>query len=308
MCSSSEQVLGELIARIEPASAIDALRASERVRQAAPADIARILAPLAATLAGAAHSIAPAVDRTIVLVVAADRKGQQSCAAELIAVARGEAAVCAAARSAGSAVVAVDVGLFDDGGAPGLPGADPGDAVLSFRIGDGSNDTSLGPAMTAEEARAALQTGFALVYSLADAGLDVLGLGAIDSAAVQSAVAVIDRVVGGGEPVAALVELGGFDIGVLAGAIAGAASIRVPAVIDGITTAAAALIASALCEPVRGYVVAAHSGQLTAHRLALSALELSPLFPQGVSRGDGAGAALALPLIASAAQVLREIG
>jgi nicotinate-nucleotide--dimethylbenzimidazole phosphoribosyltransferase len=40
----------------------------------------------------------------------------------------------------------------------------------------------------------------------------------------------------------------------------------------------------------------------------LSALGLEPLLDLGVARGEGAGAALAIPLIVAAARVLCEMG
>lgn len=294
-----QHILDELLSRIEPASEAAAELARGRVTDAVPDDVARTLGPMAATLAGAQHSSTIRAAQRTVLVCGADRDGEESCRDDLIAVAAGTAPVCGAARAAGAAVVAIDAGVR---GAEDLP-----DAVLSFRIGDGARDFHAGPAMTDDDARSALQTGFALVFSLADTGLDVLGVGAIDQVSIDSSIAVIDRIGAGGDPIETLAAVGGFDIGVIAGAIAGAASIRVPVIIDGIVTAAAAAVACGLCEPVRGYLVAARAGQLQAHREGLARLGVSPLFPQGVSRGDGAGAALAMPVIASAAEVLRQI-
>jgi nicotinate-nucleotide--dimethylbenzimidazole phosphoribosyltransferase len=184
--------------------------------------------------------------------------------------------------------------------------------------------------MTPPSALAALTTGIALTFSLADAGLDLLTLGQIGpgieaaSGAVIAALAAVPPIELGdegeliaralasnrsraGQPIEVLTEVGGFDVGVLAGAILGAASIHVPVVLDDHATWAAALIAARLAPPVTGYLVAAHAGATSpGHRRALGALGLDPLFDLGLAHGEGTGALLAVPMIDAAARVLAE--
>ncbi len=87
----------------------------------------------------------------------------------------------------------------------------------------------------------------------------------------------------------------------------GAARLRVLVVLDGLISSVAGLIAARLCPAVRGSLVAAHLGPEPGHRVVLDALGLRPLLDLGLRLGEGTGAALALPLIASAADILRDM-
>jgi nicotinate-nucleotide--dimethylbenzimidazole phosphoribosyltransferase len=185
--------------------------------------------------------------------------------------------------------------------------------------------------MTPIDAIASIQTGVALVYSLADDALDVLALGQISpggetvSAAVIAALTAMDPDDLGPEdasavrsamehnlpdvssPLDVLAKLGGPEIGMMAGAILGAASISVPVVLDDHATSAAALIATELAPDCAGYLIASHNGRGATHRRALAHIGLSPLFDLGLAHGEGTGAALALPMVEAAARMLREI-
>ena len=82
---------------------------------------------------------------------------------------------------------------------------------------------------------------------------------------------------------------------------------RALVVLDGLISTTAGLIAATVCPAVVGSLVAAHVGPEPGHRVALDALGLRPLLDLGLRLGEGTGAALALPLIASAADLLREM-
>ncbi len=102
-------------------------------------------------------------------------------------------------------------------------------------------------------------------------------------------------------------EMGGYEIVGLAGVILCAARARMPIVLDGFIVAAAALIAGAIAPNALQYCIAAHRSQETGHALALEALGLRPLFNLDLRLGEASGAALALPLIESAARMIREM-
>jgi nicotinate-nucleotide--dimethylbenzimidazole phosphoribosyltransferase len=102
-------------------------------------------------------------------------------------------------------------------------------------------------------------------------------------------------------------EMGGYEILGLAGTILTAARARLPIVLDGFIVAAAALIAGAIAPNALAYCIAAHRSQEPGHALALEALGLQPLFDLELRLGEGSGAALALPLIESAARMIREM-
>jgi nicotinate-nucleotide--dimethylbenzimidazole phosphoribosyltransferase len=104
-----------------------------------------------------------------------------------------------------------------------------------------------------------------------------------------------------------LARIGGFEILGLAGLALGAAQHRALVVLDGLISTAAGLIAVRLCPALRGSLLAAHRGPEPGQRVALDALGLTPLLDLGLRLGEGTGAALALPIVAAAADILRDM-
>ena len=98
-----------------------------------------------------------------------------------------------------------------------------------------------------------------------------------------------------------------FEIGGLAGVILGAAAQRVPVLIDGFISGAAALIAARLAPPVKAYLIAAHCSEEMGHRVILEHLGLRPLLDLQMRLGEGTGAALAMPIVDAAAKLLNEM-
>jgi nicotinate-nucleotide--dimethylbenzimidazole phosphoribosyltransferase len=247
----------------------------------------------------------------------------------------GRSALRAAAHAAGATLVVVDCGMRGET-APGA-GADlreldhDGFISIDVSIGPGTADIRRGPAMSRVEAALSVRTGMALLVSLAENGLDVIALGhagvgaAVASSAVIAALAgapdlpghpdrdavaaaLAANAVDPGDPLAVLTALGGFELGALAGMVLAAASLRIPVVLDDHGTSAAALLAARWQPAVAGYLFAAHPGTTPAHRQALHALGLTPILGQALSHGEGAGAALALPFLDTAASWTRTAG
>jgi nicotinate-nucleotide--dimethylbenzimidazole phosphoribosyltransferase len=104
-----------------------------------------------------------------------------------------------------------------------------------------------------------------------------------------------------------LARLGGFEILGLAGLALGAARNRALIVLDGLISTVAGLIAVRLCPALEGALVASHVGPEPGHRIALAEIGLTPILDLGLRLGEGTGAVLALPLIASAADLLRDM-
>ncbi len=104
-----------------------------------------------------------------------------------------------------------------------------------------------------------------------------------------------------------LAELGGLEIGALAGVcLAGAAS-RVPVIVDGLIALAGALVAERLCPDVTGYLIAGHRSVEPGASVALDHLGLDPLLDLDLRLGEGTGAALAYPLVVAAARTATEM-
>lgn len=321
-----ESLLTRTLAAIEPVDDRIAARArSLLAREHAAVDDG--LNALAARIAASRHTLAPRLGRKHVLICAADHGAASAepgsaTTAALAEVAAGRAAVNTIARTAGAGVLIVDCGV--DTGEPPPPG------VMDLRVGPGTADICRGPAMPREAAETALQTGIALMISLADSGADCVALGQLAPGSQVVATALIAALaeipprtlepevrdpvaralthnpLAGADAIDVLAALGGFDIGVLAGAVLAAASLRIPVVLDDRGTSAAALVAARLAPAVTGYAFAAHAGTGLAHKQALHVLGLSAIYDMGISHGEGAGAAMALPALESAARVLCE--
>jgi nicotinate-nucleotide--dimethylbenzimidazole phosphoribosyltransferase len=150
---------------------------------------------------------------------------------------------------------------------------------------------------------------------------DVTGLGTgIDPEGWQRKVTIVERAVERAtrragrttngaqlDPVDVLAEVGGFEIGALAGAMIGGAAAGLAIVLDGLIVGAAALLAVALCPAVQPYLIASHRSVEPGHRIVLELLELEPLMDLGLRLGEGSGAAVALHLIRLACKLPRQM-
>jgi len=109
------------------------------------------------------------------------------------------------------------------------------------------------------------------------------------------------------EPLELLAEIGGLEIGAIAGLVLGAAAAEVPVVLDGVIALAGALVAAALAPPCNGYLIAGHRSTEPGASIAMAHLGLEPLLDLGLRLGEGTGACLALPLVRAGARVLGEM-
>ena len=246
---------------------------------------------------------------------------------------------CGAAINVIARLSGIDLVIADAGIAAPLP-AHPHLKVV--RAGPGTADIAIGPAMTCTQARHCLTTGVHLALEATSKGADLIGTGdmGIGNTTASSAIASAitgkppeettgrgtgrnDRelqhkinVVGKAlainqpnldDPIDVLAKVGGFEIGVLAGVILGAASARRAIVLDGFVSGAAALIAYKLCPNTRDYMVAAHLSAEKGHRAILSHLGLKPVLDLDMRLGEGTGAALAMSIIEAAVACLSQM-
>jgi nicotinate-nucleotide--dimethylbenzimidazole phosphoribosyltransferase len=145
-------------------------------------------------------------------------------------------------------------------------------------------------------------------------GLDaaaVCGTGTgLDAAGVRRKVEAVRAAtarVGARDVLGQLTGLGGAEIAFLAGVVLGAAASRVPVLVDGVVTGAAALVAARLAPVVPGSLLAAHLSPEPAHARQLAALGLTPMLQLNMRLGEGTGALLAVPLVRAAVAVLTEM-
>ncbi len=248
------------------------------------------------------------------------------------AAARGETAIGVLARSLGAELVVADVGLTG--------ASRPG--VADHRVGEGSADITLGPALTPNQVRAGVGIGHSLAAALAERS-DVIVLGEIGIGNTTVAAALLAALTGlspeavsgrgtgldaqglerkrstvaaalGANPVSradpleCLRCLGGHEFAALVGAMLAAAAARRIVLLDGFATGVAALVACRLEPAVRDYLVAGHRSAEPAHAHVLTELGLEPLLDLRLRLGEASGAALALPLIGLAARLHTEMG
>ncbi len=320
--------------------------AAARARQAQltkpPGSLGR-LEELAVRLAGIRGAPAPSIRDKAVIVMAADHgvaaEGvsayPQSVTAQMVAnFLAGGAAINVIARQVGARVVVVDMGV-----AAPLP---PHPHLVSRRIAPGTGNMTRGPAMTRDAAVAAIETGIGVVESEIRWGLDIVATGdmGIGNTTASSAVCAVMTgepvagVTGSGtgvdgrqlahkiniieralavnspdraDPIDVLAKVGGYEIGGLAGVVLGAAAHRVPIVIDGFISGAAALIAAALSPGAKDYLVPAHCSVEPGHRVLLRHLGLEPLLDLEMRLGEGTGAAMGIWLCETAVRLLNEM-
>jgi len=89
--------------------------------------------------------------------------------------------------------------------------------------------------------------------------------------------------------------------------VLGAASRRIPVVLDGFIASTAAACAAKIAPKAAQYLIASHCSVEVGHQIVLRALECEPLFDLAMRLGEGTGAALAMPIIESALRILHEM-
>ena len=340
----SDVRLQDAIARVQPldqAAQVEVRRRQDQLTKP-PGSLGR-LERLATQIAGITANARPRLARKVVIVAAGDHgvsaEGVSAYPSEVTGqmvrnFASGGAAINVLARCAGARVVVVDVGV-----AEALPSELP---IVHRKVARGTANMALGPAMTRAQALQAIAVGLDVVEAeyaravevicLGEMGIgnttaasaivagvtgsavaDVTGRGTgIDDATWQHKVAVIDRALRVNRPdrydhLDVLAKVGGLEIAALVGVIIGGAARRLPVIVDGFITTAAALVATRLCPPARSYLIAAHRSVERGHAIALEHLELEPLLTLDMRLGEGTGAALALPIVDAALALLDEM-
>ena len=246
----------------------------------------------------------------------------------------GGAVVNAFAAQAGAEVVVVDVGVAAD--------LDQTPGLLPRKIARGTADFTAGPAMSRDQAIAAIGVGIEVARDLVAAGNQCLLTGDMGIANTTASAALIcaftgrdpGEVTGRGtgidtetlarkvdvirrglalhqpvpaDPVQVLAAFGGFEHAALAGFIVAAAALRVPVILDGVIAGSAALAACALASGAAGCLVAGHRSVEPGHTVAMEHLGLRPLVDLDLRLGEGTGALLALPIVQSAVRALRDV-
>ena len=303
------------------------------------------LMDLAMDLAGITRSLTPPVGRKAIVTMAGDHgvveegvsKYPREVTPQMVQnFVNGGAGINALARQAGARVVVVDMGVAADMSELVASGS-----IISKKIATGTANIARGPAMTREQASAAVEAGISLANELADT-VDLFGTGDMGignttpSAAIVAALTdtEVEEVTGRGtglddvqlahkidvirqaltinkpdpdDGLDVLAKVGGYEIGGIAGLILGAAARNKPVLIDGFISTAGALIAYSLAPMVKDYIIAAHRSVEQGHRIMHEYLGCEPLLDLDLRLGEGTGAALALNLVEAARAILVEV-
>jgi nicotinate-nucleotide--dimethylbenzimidazole phosphoribosyltransferase len=246
---------------------------------------------------------------------------------------QGGAAINVLARQHGISLRVVDAGVATDVGQhPNLS---------SRAVARGTRNFRVEPAMTPEQCATAIDTGKALVHEALRSGSNALLFGEMGIGNTACASMLLHRrthwsledCVGRGTglddtglarkrerladasvrcpnkltPLETIAEFGGFELAMITGALLATAEEKCVAVIDGFAVSVAALLAIEIDPRVRTRCIFSHCSAEHAHRKLLAYLDVKPLLDLGMRLGEGTGAAMAWPLIESAARLMTEM-
>ncbi|NMA68200.1 MAG: nicotinate-nucleotide--dimethylbenzimidazole phosphoribosyltransferase [Desulfitobacterium sp.] len=307
-----------------------------------PKDSLGVLEEIAKKLGGIQRNPWPEIEKKAVLVMAGDHgvveEGVSAYPQEVTPqmfynFLQGGAGINVLSRHAKAEVICTDVGMA-------FPLAPP--ELMKHRIMDGTRNMAKGPAMTRHEALLSLLTGAQIAYRAINSGYQVLATGEVGIGNTTPSAAIIsfitglspEEVTGRGtglddvglkrkqevikqsiavnqpnpqDGVDILSKIGGLEIGALAGAILMAGYARVPIVLDGVISTAAALIAVTICPTVSNYLIPSHSSVEIGHVAALKELGLKPIMHLDFRLGEGTGAAVGFHLLDAAVLILKEM-
>lgn len=285
--------------------------------------------------------VPPRLGRKLLFVFAADHgiteEGVSAYATEVTAQMAynfldGGAAINVLALHYGVDTEVVDVGVDYEFAAPR--------GLRNHKVRRGTANFAYGPAMTRDEAVRSVELGIQLTRKAAAKNLFVLGAGDMGIGNTSSATAILCALTGAApadaagrgtgiddatlakkiaaiergldinrpdvnDPLDVLAKVGGLEIGAITGVILGAAAFRVPMVLDGFISGAAALLSRRFCPHVRDFLFASHHSSEKGHRLMLEELGLAPVLDLRMCLGEGTGACLLMGLIEASVKIMR---
>jgi nicotinate-nucleotide--dimethylbenzimidazole phosphoribosyltransferase len=260
---------------------------------------------------------------------------QETTRQRVLQILRGKAQINAMAEHNGFDLTVVDAGVAS-------PLLDSNHSLtevplLERKIGYGTRNILLSPAMSATQAISALHAGMDVVRHLPG---NALALGDVGVGSTSIAALLLSRLCGvplgdacgkgsglddaqqelklqklfkaarrhrkAVRPMAVLAALGGFEIAMMAGAMLQAASERRVVLVDGFVGGSAALVARALVPEVIDYLVFSQRSSEAGHRLMLIHLQSQPLMDMELRMGQGMGTMLAWPLLKAAERLIND--
>lgn len=335
--------LQEVLSGIKPVDEVAAALARERWNSIAkPLYGLGVLEEDVCRIAAMQGSSNVKIDKAALVVMCADngvvaegvsQVGQEVTASVTENFVRHATSTAVMAPHAGIDMFPVDIGVNAVLTAPG---------VIDRKIAMGTKNLAVEPAMSRAETVRAIEVGIETVAELVAKGYNILltgemGIGNTTTSSAILAVLLdepVENMTGKGsglradglerkknaiirgialnrpdpaDPIDVLAKVGGLDIAGLVGVFLGGAYFGVPVLVDGVISAAAALVAQRMSPAVGGYMLATHCSKEPAGELALAALGLKPVLFADMCLGEGSGAMVFLPVLRLALTVYDEM-
>lgn len=280
------------------------------------------------------------IDRKALVIMCADNgvveEGVTQCGQEVTAtVAENfldeKSCVAIMCRRAGTKICPVDIGMAVD-----TP------RVEKRKIAYGTKNMAKEPAMTREQAIAAIEVGIAKAEELHAQGYEMLatgemGIGNTTTSSAMTAVYLgldVETVTGRGaglsshglqrkinaikqaiavnqpdpeDPLDVLAKVGGLDIAGMCGLFLGGAAQQMPVVMDGFISQVAALTAVRLVPECADYILASHVSEEPGANILLKALEKDAFLTCGMRLGEGSGAVALFPILDFASDIYHKM-
>ncbi|MCC5910960.1 MAG: nicotinate-nucleotide--dimethylbenzimidazole phosphoribosyltransferase [Clostridiaceae bacterium] len=301
------------------------------------------LEDLAVQLAGIRREIKPRVDKKAIIVMAGDHgvcdegvapNPQVVTVLQTLNFPKGVTGVCTLAKVTNAEVVTVDIGIKED--------IDPNAGVIIKKIKYGTDNMAQGAAMTRDEAIKALEVGIEVANEKIKEGVTLLGTGEMGignttaSTAILSVIGdippseitgrgaglsqegilhkvkVIEKAIEVNKPnpqdgIDVLSKVGGLEIAGMAGVMLTAAANKIPVVVDGYISTAAALIAVTIEPKVKDYLIPSHASLEPGGKRGSELLGIKPMIHMDMCLGEGSGAALAFAIIEAACNMMNDM-
>ncbi len=293
------------------------------------------LEDIAIQLSGITGELHPKVDNKAIIVMAADngvcKEGVSPAPQEVTQmmtsyIANGVSGVCALASQAGADVITVDIGVNGELNYK---------KIINKKVKQGTDNITEGPAMTREEAIKAIEVGIEIALEQIGKGKNILGTGEMGIGNTTTSTAILSVVsgiepkditgVGANLPEEQLVnkinvikkaidinkpnkedgidivsKVGGLDIAGMAGVMIGGAAYKVPVIVDGYISTAAAIIATTIEPKVKDYLICSHASHEKGAAKASNFLGFNPPLDMDMRLGEGSGAALMFNIVEAA--------
>ncbi|MDR2180799.1 MAG: nicotinate-nucleotide--dimethylbenzimidazole phosphoribosyltransferase [Synergistaceae bacterium] len=234
----------------------------------------------------------------------------------------------------------IDMGV--KGLSPGIPGIDSRFRSMPEGTGNFAGENAA-CAMSKDEAVKAIEAGITLAGEAKREGFQIVGTGEVGmgnttpaAACIMAALEVDDPGLavgrGGGltddafekkkrvvaealkkhrpdpsDPIDILSKVGGLDIAGMMGVFLGAAHHRLPVVIDGVISIAAALLAAVAAPLSKEFMISSHLSQEPGYALAVGSLASAPLLNLDMRLGEGSGCPIAMQIVDDALALMNSM-